>query len=225
MKRVLLLLILSISFLISGQKSIAVDLSKQRLYAREDGKTIFSARISSGQVGRDTPPGYYKILEKDKNHVSNMYPKPNGGAKMPYMLRLSYDGIAIHQGYLPGVPASHGCIRVSRSSAKKLWKWSEIGTKVVVYGNAADFLYAKKRRVKKRSYYAKAKKSKYNGNIIIIKKYRYSKSKKHYRYAKYKRYKYKRKRYAKRYHYKRYHKKRRKRYASSGYKIVDVDDS
>jgi hypothetical protein len=133
-----------------ASKSIEIDLSKQKIYAKENGRVVFSGNVSTGKKGHATPRGTFRILEKERYHVSNKYPEPNGGAKMPYMHRLTNKGVAIHQGYLPGYPASHGCIRVSKSIAKKLWRWSKIGMKVKIYGNASNFKYVKKKRVKKR---------------------------------------------------------------------------
>jgi len=135
-----------------ASKSIDIDLSSQKLYAKENGRIVFSGSISSGKRGHSTPRGVFRILEKEKFHISNKYPEPKGGAKMPYMHRLTKSGIAIHQGYLPGYPASHGCIRVSKSTALKLWRWSRNGIKVKVYGNAANFRYVKKKKSKKRQY-------------------------------------------------------------------------
>jgi len=161
--------------ILSASKSIDVDLSKQRIYAKENGRIVFSGAISSGKSGHNTPTGSFRILEKEKFHISNKYPEPHGGAKMPYMHRLTRGGIAIHAGYLPGYPASHGCIRVSRATAKRLWRWSHTGIKVRVYGNASNFRYVKRA---KRKRYAKnhnkskiyRKKGKYYTRKSVMKK-------------------------------------------------------
>ena len=159
MKKILIfsLVFLSTMFL-SASKSIVINLSTQKIYAKENGKVLFGGDISSGMKGHRTPRGLFKIIEKDRYHVSNKYPEPSGGAKMPYMLRLTNSGIAVHQGYLPGYPASHGCIRVSKNTAIKLWRWAGIGTKVKIIGDASDFRYVKKRTKKK--HYASNKKRK-----------------------------------------------------------------
>ena len=184
---------------IYASKSIDVDLSNQKLYAKENGRVVFSGSIASGKPGRATPTGTFRILEKDKFHISNKYPEPHGGAKMPYMHRLTKSGIAIHQGYLPGYPASHGCIRVSKNTALKLWRWSRTGIRVRVFGNASNFRYAKRKSYKKSNY----------------KKRKYAKKR------------YKRKQYAK--SKRRIHKKRRvKHYAKTstrGYRVVEIYDS
>ncbi len=170
MKKVFLLLMIFTTVTLYGAKSIDIDLSKQRLYAKENGRIVFSGAISSGKSGHRTPTGTFRILEKDRFHISNKYPEPNGGAKMPYMHRLTRGGIAVHQGYLPGYPASHGCIRVSKATAKRLWNWSHIGMKVRVYGNAANFRYVKKRTVKKKHYSKHKVKRSVKKRKVIVKR-------------------------------------------------------
>ena len=209
---------------IYAYKSIDIDLSNQRLYAKENGKIVFSGAISSGNSEHPTPRGVFRVIEKDRYHVSSKYPEPNGGAKMPYMHRLTKSGIAIHQGYLPGYPASHGCIRVSKSTAKKLWNWSHRGIKVRVYGHASNFRYAKKSKSYKKYAKRSSKKS--------YKKYRKKRSYKRYaKRAKYKRYskrKYTKRRYAKKRYYKRkYHKRRAIRHYArdDSYEIIEIYDS
>jgi len=144
-----------------ASKTIEIDLSKQKIYVKENGRVIFSGNVSTGKKSHPTPRGTFRVIDKERFHISNKYPEPNGGAKMPYMLRLTNRGIAIHQGSLPGYPASHGCIRVSKTTAKKLWKWSKIGTKVKIYGNVSNFKYVKKRKkrkyAKKRTYKKRVK--------------------------------------------------------------------
>jgi len=157
----LLTVVTMVTTLLNASKSVIINLSTQKIYAKENGYTLFSGNISSGMQGHRTPRGTYKILEKDRYHISNLYPEPDGGATMPYMLRLTNGGIAIHQGYLPGYPASHGCIRVTKRTALKLWRWAKIGTRVTIIGSAVDFEYAqRKKRTKKKKYYSKVKKYK-----------------------------------------------------------------
>jgi len=202
-----IMLITYFTFSLFAGKSIDIDLAHQRLYAK--GHILFSSRISSGKSGHRTPTGTFRVLEKDRFHISNIYPEPHGGAKMPYMLRLTNGGIAVHQGYVPNHPASHGCIRVPKSTAIKLWRWANVGTRVRVYGNAASFRYAHKSSHKK---YAKTKK-------------RYRKYASRKKYIHHKR-RYKKRRYAKhRRHY--YHKRRyasASRTSTSGYKIIEIYD-
>jgi len=135
-----------ISYSLFASKSIEINLSKQKIYAIENGRIVFSGLVSTGKSGHRTPNGSYKVIDKERFHISNKYPEPKGGAKMPYMLRLTNYGMAIHQGYLPGYPASHGCIRVSKTTAKKLWYWTKRGIPVKIIGSASDFKYVKKRK-------------------------------------------------------------------------------
>ena len=125
-------------------QEIVIDLSIQKAYALEDGHIVFQGRISSGKKGRETPNGVYNIMQKKRHHKSNLWPKPNGGAKMPYMMRLTNSGIAMHLGYVPNRPDSHGCIRLQKGFAKKMFRWARLGTKVVVEGRGQDYLDALK---------------------------------------------------------------------------------
>jgi hypothetical protein len=176
------ILFLLFTVALNAQKTVEVDLRKQRIYAKENGRVVFMGAISSGKRNHRTPRGTFKILGKNRFHRSNLYPRPRGGARMPYMQRLTYGGIAIHQGYLPGYPASHGCIRVSRRTAQKLWRWTRVGTKVTLHNGKR--VKPKKRRYHKRKKYVKKRK--------YIKKRKYSKKRK---YAK----KYKKRRYIQKY--------------------------
>jgi len=132
----ILLLIILITLQSFGGKRIVVDLSKQAAYAYEDGKILFFGHISSGKPGRETPRGHFRILEKDIDHVSNLWPAPNGGARMPYMLRITRDGVALHLGNTPNYPASHGCIRMQDGFAQKMFFWARKGIPVDVVGTA-----------------------------------------------------------------------------------------
>jgi len=122
-------------------KEIVVDLSEQRAYAYEDGYILFEGRISSGIIGRDTPTGEFRVLQKKRYHRSNLWPKPNGGAKMNYMLRLTNTGIAMHLGHVPNRPASHGCIRMKSGFAQRMFQWAEVGMPVYVEGDAQEYLF------------------------------------------------------------------------------------
>ena len=136
--------IVFLSIPLFAYKEIVIDLSIQQAYALEDGNIVFQGRISSGKKGRETPSGTYNIMQKKRHHKSNLWPKPNGGAKMPYMMRLTNTGIAMHLGYVPNRPASHGCIRLQKGFAKKMFRWARVGTKVVVEGRGQDYLDALK---------------------------------------------------------------------------------
>jgi len=125
-----------------ASQEIIVDLSEQMAYAYEDGYLVMEGRISSGKIGRETPIGDYVILEKKRHHRSNLWPKPNGGARMDYMMRLTNDGIAMHLGYVPNYPASHGCIRLKNGFAQRLFRWAKVGTPVYVEGSERDYMFA-----------------------------------------------------------------------------------
>ncbi len=117
-----------------GEVSVNVDLSKQVLEVWRGGVLIARSSVSSGR-GQSTPTGTFSILEKSVEHYSNLY----NWTPMPYMQRLSWTGIAIHSGNLPGVPASHGCIRIPHTFAKKLYQITARGDTVSIYGNSKDF--------------------------------------------------------------------------------------
>jgi len=124
---------------LAGEKEIVIDLHTQIAYALENGNIVFEGKISSGKEGRETPEGEYRILQKDRHHRSNLWPKPNGGAKMPYMLRITQDGIALHMGNVSKRAASHGCIRMEKILAKKMYQWARVGTIVHIDGNAHHY--------------------------------------------------------------------------------------
>jgi len=117
-----------------ADKFILIDLDTQTAYAYEHGEIVMSGQVSTGKRGHRTPTGYYRILEKKRHHRSNIWPKPRGGAKMDYMLRLTNSGIAMHLGPVREQPVSHGCIRMKSGFAQRLWKWAEVGTEVEISG-------------------------------------------------------------------------------------------
>lgn len=108
--------------------SIVVSLIEQRAFVYRGSTMIAATTISSGKDGKDTPLGTYPILQKNAVHRSSLY----DDASMPFMQRLTWDGIAIHAGRNPGFPASHGCIRVPLGFAKQLFGVTTLGTSVTV---------------------------------------------------------------------------------------------
>lgn len=120
-----------------ANREIIVNLEKQTLEAKENGHIVIKGSISSGKRGYETVAGDYKITQKEVDHKSTLYPKPSGGAKMPYMMRLGWTAMALHLGNLPGYPASHGCVRVERGIIKKLYSWTKRGTVVHVIGKTS----------------------------------------------------------------------------------------
>ncbi|MCW5581994.1 MAG: L,D-transpeptidase [Luteimonas sp.] len=111
-----------------GPIVLVVSLDEQRAYVYRNGMAIGVSTISSGKPGKETPTGVFTILQKNKDHRSNLY----NNAPMPYMQRLTWDGIALHGGTLPGYPASHGCVRLPLEFAKKLFAETRNGDTVVV---------------------------------------------------------------------------------------------
>ena len=142
MKRIIVVLSAIVLFSTSlvAYKEIVIDLSEQKAYAYEDGYVVFEGRISSGKIARETPNGEFTILQKKRHHKSNLWPKPNGGAKMPYMMRLTNSGIAMHLGYVPNKPASHGCIRLRKGFAQKMYRWARVGMLVYIEGRAEEYV-------------------------------------------------------------------------------------
>ncbi len=106
--------------------SISINQQKVRVY---DANGFFAeGPVSTGMNGHPTPMGVFSIIEKHKMHHSNIY----SGAPMPFMQRITWSGIAMHQGVLPGYPASHGCIRMPAAFAQKMWHWTKMGARVFV---------------------------------------------------------------------------------------------
>jgi lipoprotein-anchoring transpeptidase ErfK/SrfK len=140
----------------NGRYSIEIDLQEQMAHLVEDGYVVLSSPISSGRAGYETTRGMFKITQKERAHVSNLYgrivdargrtlvanahvdmPVPRGGryvpASMPYFLR--YNGAeGMHAGILPGYPASHGCVRLPQANAIAFFNAVETGTPVNVFG-------------------------------------------------------------------------------------------
>jgi hypothetical protein len=112
----------------AGPVVVVVSLDEQRAYVYRNGIAIGVSTISSGRRGYETPPGVFTILQKEVEHYSNKY----DDAPMPFMERLTWDGVAMHGGSLPGYPASHGCIRLPQAFARKLFDVTKRGVTVVV---------------------------------------------------------------------------------------------
>lgn len=140
---------------VPGSPSITIDLREQKAFFYKSGKLVGVSMISSGREGYSTPAGNFKIIQKNKDHVSNLYgdyvdgagnvvvanvgvkrdPKPPGtkfrGAPMPYFMRI-HGGVGMHAGFLPGFPASHGCIRMPERMAEIFFANVSHGTPVRV---------------------------------------------------------------------------------------------
>jgi hypothetical protein len=138
-----------------GKPSVKISLREQRAYFYKAGLLVGISQLSTGREGLHTPTGHFSIIQKDINHVSSKYgdyvddagnvvvenvelgkdPKPPGthfkGASMPYFMRI-VDGVGMHAGYLPGYPASHGCIRMPEFMAENFFKSVSGGTPVTI---------------------------------------------------------------------------------------------
>jgi hypothetical protein len=112
----------------SGPLIIAVSIGSQHVTVFDETTPIASAPISTGMPGHPTPTGVFSIIQKQRWHESNIY----SGAPMPFMQRITWSGVAMHAGVLPGYPASHGCIRLPESFAVRLYGMTRIGARVVV---------------------------------------------------------------------------------------------
>ncbi len=112
----------------AGPVLAIISLPVQRCYVYRNGVLIGVSTVSSGKKGHATPTGVFTVLQKHVDHKSNLY----NAAPMPYMQRLTWDGIALHAGNLPGYPASHGCVRMPMEFARKLYAETKLGMTVVV---------------------------------------------------------------------------------------------
>jgi hypothetical protein len=111
--------------------AIIVSIPKQRVFVYRNGIQIAVSPCSTGKKGHETPTGVFTILQKEKDHHSNIY----DNAPMPFMERLTWNGVALHAGNLPGYPASHGCIRLPAAFATKLYEITQVGTPVIIAGD------------------------------------------------------------------------------------------
>jgi hypothetical protein len=140
---------------VAGKPSIKISLGEQKAYFYKGGQLVGISQLSTGREGMGTSTGSFKIIQKDQNHVSSQYgdyvdgsdnvvvanidvgkdPKPPGthfkGAPMPYFMRI-VGGTGMHAGYLPGYPASHGCIRMPEFMAENFFRSVAVGTPVTV---------------------------------------------------------------------------------------------
>ncbi len=111
-----------------GPLIIAISIDRQQLKIYDSNGFFAEAPVSTGMRGHPTPMGVFSVIQKQKFHRSNIY----SGAPMPYMQRITWSGVAIHAGVLPGYPASHGCIRMPPAFAIKMYGWTRMGARVIV---------------------------------------------------------------------------------------------
>jgi hypothetical protein len=118
----------------AGPVGIVVSLPDQRMHVYRNSIRIAISTCSTGAPGHSTPTGVFTVLEKDKHHHSSKY----NDAPMPNMNRLTWSGIALHAGMLPGYPASHGCVRLPLQFSELLFSITHIGTPVIIAGSHSD---------------------------------------------------------------------------------------
>ena len=111
-----------------GPLIIAVSIEQQKVRIYDSNGLFAESPVSTGMKGHSTPMGVFSVIQKHKMHRSNIY----SGAPMPYMQRITWSGVAMHAGVLPGYPASHGCIRMPMAFAVKMWNWTKMGARVIV---------------------------------------------------------------------------------------------
>jgi hypothetical protein len=118
----------------SGPVVMVVSLNEQRAYVYRNGVLIGVTSVSTGRPGHLTPTGVFTVLQKQKEHRSTIY----NGAAMPYMERLTWGGVALHAGGLPGYPESHGCVHLPSEFARLLFDTSPMGMTVVIASAATE---------------------------------------------------------------------------------------
>lgn len=112
----------------AGPMQLIVSTARQRVTWYSNGVAVAEAPVSTGVPGHPTPLGIFSVIAKSRHHKSNIY----SDAPMPFMHRITWSGIALHQGPLPGRPASHGCIRLPESFASRLFSTSRLGARVII---------------------------------------------------------------------------------------------
>jgi lipoprotein-anchoring transpeptidase ErfK/SrfK len=113
---------------ISGPLHIVISIKAQRLTLYANGQPVAQSPVSTGVPGHPTPQGVFSIIQKNRFHRSNIY----SDAPMPFMQRITWSGVAMHEGRLPGYAASHGCIRLPAAFAQRLWGITRIGARVII---------------------------------------------------------------------------------------------
>lgn len=112
----------------AGPMLMIVNVTTQRAVLFRNGVPIAASTVSTGRPGHSTPTGVFTVLQKQVEHYSSLY----DSAPMPFMQRLTWGGVALHAGHLPGYPASHGCVRLPAGFAKLLYAETKVGMTVVV---------------------------------------------------------------------------------------------
>ena len=116
-----------------GPMMVLVNIKEQMAYVYRNGLRIGRTSVSTGKKGHETPTGVFTILQKNADHHSSIY----NNAPMPFMQRLTWDGVALHAGNIPGYPASHGCVRLPYEFSKLLFDATTMGVTVVIANDTA----------------------------------------------------------------------------------------
>jgi lipoprotein-anchoring transpeptidase ErfK/SrfK len=111
-----------------GPLTLVVSIANQHVTVFDKDTPIMESMVSTGIPGHPTPTGIFSVIEKQRYHNSNIY----SGAPMPFMQRITWSGVAMHQGVVPGHPASHGCIRLPQAFATRLFHTTKVGARVLV---------------------------------------------------------------------------------------------
>jgi len=114
----------------NGPLQIIISIDQQKLHFYSDGTEVADTLVATGVANHPTPMGVFSVIEKDRFHHSNIY----SGAPMPYMQRITWSGVAMHEGVGLGHPASHGCIRMAHEFAERLWALHSLGARVIIAG-------------------------------------------------------------------------------------------
>ena len=132
MKMILLTALVAIGFSGSGRADVQVVVSirNQTAWLIDDDRILMTSPVSTARKGMHTPTGCFEVSEKDVSHISTIY-----HVAMPFYMRLSGEPFGMHAGYLPGYPASHGCIRMPKNKAAMFFKSVSIGTPVRIISN------------------------------------------------------------------------------------------
>ena len=111
-----------------GPLQIVISIDQQKLHLYSNGTEVADALVATGVPGHPTPVGVFSIIQKDRLHHSNIY----SGAPMPFMQRITWSGVALHEGGNLGHPASHGCVRMPHDFATRLWVLTRLGARVII---------------------------------------------------------------------------------------------
>jgi lipoprotein-anchoring transpeptidase ErfK/SrfK len=118
----------------SSVNRIVVSLADQSLYAYNGQQLVAYSNISSGKPGHETPTGTFTVSQKDVDHHSSLY----DDAPMPFFMRLTDGGVGLHAGFIPGYPASHGCVRLPMGMARELYQHVDAGTPVEITAGSVN---------------------------------------------------------------------------------------